>query len=84
MNELLTMLILFAPLILVMVLANLAEAQRQREPERGAASAPELPVKAGMALQATSQGASHAAAHAAPHAASTAPTEPASRSRSRR
>jgi hypothetical protein len=31
MNELLTMLILFAPLILVMVLANLAEAQRQRE-----------------------------------------------------
>ena len=31
MNELLTMLILFAPLILVIVLANLAEAQRQRE-----------------------------------------------------
>lgn len=31
MNELLNMLILFAPLILVMVLANLAEAQRQRE-----------------------------------------------------
>jgi len=68
------------------------EAQRQREPERGAASAPELPVKAGTALQATSQGAAHAAphaaahaaAHAASHAASTAPTEPASRSRSRR
>ena len=31
MNELLTMLILFTPLILVIVLANLAEAQRQRE-----------------------------------------------------
>lgn len=31
MNELLSMLILFAPLILVIVLANLAEAQRQRE-----------------------------------------------------
>lgn len=31
MNELLSMLLLFAPLILVIVLANLAEAQRQRE-----------------------------------------------------
>lgn len=31
MNELLSMLILFAPLILMMVLANLAEVQRQRE-----------------------------------------------------
>lgn len=52
------------------------ETQRRREPERGAASAPESPVKAGTAL--------HAASHAASTAASTAPTEPAPRSRPRR
>lgn len=33
MNELLSMLVLFAPLLLIMVLANLAEARRQREEE---------------------------------------------------
>jgi hypothetical protein len=56
------------------------ETQRQREPGRGAASAPEPPVKGSTAPQAASQ----ATEPTASQAASTAPTEPAPRPRPRR